>query len=136
MSWPPLRLLRLVNPVVRGVLGSPAHRVLSGTLLVLEYHGHRSGRSFRIPLRYAAASDGGLVAIALRPGQKLWWRSFATSTPAPAKLTLHGRTVAAHGTVAEHAARAVALSAYLARYPRSAGLAADAAVVVFTPRPE
>ena len=42
---------------VRAVLDSPAHRVLSGTLLVMAYRGLRSGRAFRIPLRYAEADD-------------------------------------------------------------------------------
>jgi len=115
---------------VRGVLSSPAHRLLSGRLLVLEYHGHRSGRSFGIPLRYAEETDRRLVAIAVRPKQKLWWRSFVT--PAPATLTLRGRRVEAVGALAELDA---ALDAYVARYPRSAALASDAAVVVFTPVP-
>ena len=69
---PPLRLLRLANPVVRGVLDSPAHRLLSGRLLVLEYRGRRSGRTFRIPLRYAETRDGSLVAIAVEPDRKHW----------------------------------------------------------------
>ena len=131
---PPLRLLRLANPVVRGLLDSPAHRLLSGRLLVLEYRGRRSGRTFRIPLRYAATRDGSLVAIAVEPDRKLWWRSFATSDRAT--LTLRGGRVEAHGTLAEGRAREAALDAYVARWPRSAALAAGAAVVVFAPRSE
>ena len=129
---PPLRLLRLANPVVRGLLDSPAHRLLSGRLLVLEYRGRRSGRTFRIPLRYAATRDGSLVAIAVEPDRKLWWRSFATSDQAT--LILRGGRVEAHGTLAEGRAREAALDAYVARWPRSAALAAGAAVVVFAPR--
>jgi hypothetical protein len=129
---PPLRLLRLANPVVRGVLDSRAHRLLSGRLLVLEYRGRRSGRTFRIPLRYAETRDGSLVAIAVEPDRKHWWRSFGTS--GLATLTLRGGSVEAHGTVAEGRAREAALDAYVARWPRSAALAAGAAIVVFAPR--
>ena len=77
----PLRALRLANPLVRVVLRSPVHRVLSGRLLVLSYRGHRSGRTFRIPLRYAETADGAFVAVAVRPDRKLWWRSFRAGTP-------------------------------------------------------
>lgn len=133
VSQPLLRLLRCASPVVRVVLGSPAHDLLGSRLLVLEYRGRRSGRSFRIPLRYAEGSDGSLVAIAVRPERKLWWRSFAA--PRPATLTLRGRTVEVRGALAKSAVREAAVSTYLARYPRSAAVAADAAVVVFVPTP-
>ncbi|HET8741221.1 MAG TPA: hypothetical protein VFM41_01240 [Gaiella sp.] len=124
-----LRLLRLANPVVRVVLGSRAHRVLSGRLVVVEYRGHLTGREYRIPLRYASAIDGTIVAIALRAPEKRWWRSFRPS--GTAVLTLRGARVDARGALVEGDARARALAAYLARYPRSARAAGDAAVVVF-----
>jgi hypothetical protein len=100
---------------------------------VLDYRGHRSGRSFRIPLRYAETTDGSVVAVAVRPERKRWWRSFAE--PADATLTLRGVRVEAIGALAEGDDRERALEAYLARYPRAAELARDAAIVVFTVRP-
>jgi hypothetical protein len=126
---PPLRLLRLGNPVVRGILRSPAHGLLSGRLIVLEYQGHRTGRTFAIPLRYAQAPDGRLVALAVEPGRKQWWRSFAEPRPA---VALHrGQRHDVVGTLAEGVTRDEAREAYVARYPRSAGLVNDAAFVVF-----
>ena len=129
---PPLRVLRLANPVVRAVLDSRAHGILSGRLVVVSYRGHRSGRTFRIPLRYARSPHGQLVAIAVQPEQKLWWRSF--TEPAPATLTFRGQRVEARGALTEGDTRERALAVYAARYPRSAGLAPDAAIVVFTSR--
>ena len=128
---PPLRLLRLANPGVRSVLRSPAHRLLSARLLVLTYRGHRSGRSFSIPLRYAALSNGRVVSLAVEPDRKLWWRSFAD--PREAELALRGRRRRVVGTLATGATRHEARAAYVARYPRSSRLAANAAFVVFTP---
>ena len=116
---------------MRSVLDSPAHRLLSGTLVVLAYRGHRSGRLFRIPLRYAETTDGAVVAVAVRPKQKRWWRSFAE--PAPATVTLRGERVEVIGALALGEDRERALETYVARFPRSAGLARDAAIVVFTP---
>jgi deazaflavin-dependent oxidoreductase (nitroreductase family) len=126
-----LRLLRLANPFVRGLLDSRAHGILSGRLVLLEYSGRRSGRTFRIPLRYAPTSDGAVVAVALRPERKQWWRAF---TPCGrATLMLRGAVVSADGVLAAGEARAAALEAYLRRYPRSRSVAQDAAVVVFRP---
>jgi hypothetical protein len=126
----PLRVLRLANPLVRALLRSPAHGALSGRLLVLAYRGHRSGHVFRIPLRYAGA-NGMIVAVAVRPERKLWWRSFAQ--PSLSALTLRGESVEATGVVAVGVERERALGVYLTRYPRSARLARDAAVVVWCP---
>ena len=138
----PLRLLRLANPVVRAVLGSPAHRLLSGGVLVLTYRGHRSGRTFRIPLRYATMADDRIVALAVGADGKLWWRSF--SRPSPATLLVRGTERGVSGRLLHGEERRVALRAYLARFPRAGGPlgvrdgegdgpldAADAAVVAF-----
>lgn len=127
----PLRVLRLANPIVRALLRSPAHPLLSGRLLILSYQGRLSGRTFRIPLRYAETHDGRLVALAVRPERKLWWRSFVE--PSLATVTLRGERREATGVVAEGVDRELALGAYLARYPRSARLAREAAVVVWCP---
>ena len=126
-----LRLLRLANPFVRAVLSSRLHGALSGRLVLVAYSGRRSGRRFRIPLRYAPTADGAVVAVALRPEGKEWWRAFAPA--GPATLTLRGADVTAHGQVSAGVARAAALEAYLARYPRSRSVMEDAAVVVFRP---
>jgi hypothetical protein len=127
----PLRLLRLANPVVRRLLDSPLHPLLSGRLTVLTYHGHRSGRTFSIPVRYAAMSDGRLVALAVDRRRKLWWRSFAT--PRDATVMLRRERIPVVGRVAEGRGREEASAAYTARYRRSGRLVADAALVVFEP---
>jgi len=142
----PLRLLRLANPVVRAVLGSPVHRLLSGALIVLAYRGHRSGRTFRIPLRYANMPGARIVALAVAPDRKLWWRSF--SQPAPATLVVRGAERATGGRLLQGEERRAALRVYLARFPRAAGAlgvsdaesdgaldAAAAAVVAFDLEP-
>lgn len=128
---PALRLLRVANPLVRAVLGSRAHHALSGRLVVLEYRGPRTGRTFRIPLRYVETADGGIVAVAVRPERKKWWRTFTSD--APATLTFRGAMVGVRGRLVSGETRVAALEAYLARYPGSGPLTADAAVVVFRP---
>jgi hypothetical protein len=124
-----LRVLRLANPIVRRVLESPAHRVLSGRLLLLTYQGHRSGREYRIPLGYADAFDGSIVTLAAEPTRKKWWRSF--SEPRPAVLTIRGARIAAVGALAHGNRREKALETYVARHPRIGGATHRAAVVLF-----
>ncbi len=118
MARPPLRLLRIANPVVRGVLGSPLHRILSGALVVLEYRGRRTGRAYRIPLQYAETARGTIVVLAVQPERKLWWRSFAP--PARAVVLVAGEERAMTGRLLGGDERREALVAYLARFPRAA----------------
>ena len=124
-----MRILRHANPLVRAVLCSRAHRVLSGQLLVLTYRGHLSGRTFRIPLRFAEMADGRLAAVAVRPERKLWWRSFRV--PSDATLTLRGDPVEVRGAMVEGAERDAALAAYVERHRRTAAVVRGAAIVVF-----
>ena len=139
-----LRLLRLANPAVRAILGSPAHRALSGALVVLVYRGRRSGRTFRIPVQYAELPRERIVVLAVGPERKLWWRTFAD--PAPATLVVRRTERSVTGQLLDGEARRAALRAYLARFPRAVGPlgvdegwtddaldAAPAAVVAFDP---
>jgi hypothetical protein len=93
---------RVVNPVVHGVLRSPAHRLLSGHLALLTVTGRRSGRTFTFPVGYH--QDGDRVTIGVDwPERKRWWRNL--SDDAPVEIWLAGvrraGTGRAHGD--EHA---------------------------------
>lgn len=126
----PLSLLRVANPVVRRVLGSRVHRLLSGSLVLLEYEGRTSGRTFAIPLRYAETVDGQqLVTVAVDRSRKLWWRTF--TQPRRAVVVLRGARRDVRGMLVEGARNDDASATYAARFPRSAGLLEHAAVVVF-----
>jgi deazaflavin-dependent oxidoreductase (nitroreductase family) len=71
------------NRLVRGVLGSPAHRLLSGRLALITVTGRRSGRAYTIPVAYRR--EGDLVTIDVGwPERKRWWRNLRE----PARVTL------------------------------------------------
>ena len=80
----------VVNPVVRTLLRSPAHRLLSGSLLLLDYTGRRSGRRYVLPVAHAAAGDD-LVVVIVQPTTKTWWRNF-DGAPQEPLVPWHGRT--------------------------------------------
>ena len=119
----------VVNPVVRTLARSPAHRLLGRHLVLLAYTGRRTGRRHELPVMTAPAGDD-LVVLVGRPGAKTWWRNFG---PAPRDVI-----VRADGRVQPRAARlldagdpghAEALAAYRREYPR-VQVAADSPVLV------
>jgi hypothetical protein len=108
----------LLNPLVRGLLLSPAHRVLSGSVLLLAYTGRRSGVRRELPAMYAVLGGHYVVAVG-QPGTKTWWRNFA-GDDRPVTVTVAGRPRCCHArlldpTSEEHRS---ALAAYRQRYPR------------------
>jgi hypothetical protein len=119
---------RVINPLVRAVLRSPSHQVMSRGVLLLTYTGRRSGRRYTLPVQYARA-DHGLILWPAHHDRERWWRSLQPS--APVRLRLAGREL--HGTaqvlVDDKAQIADALTIFLARFPsarRALGVAADA----------
>ena len=98
---------------------------------MLTYRGHRSGRLYRIPLRYVELDDGRLASVALRPESKDWWRTFRE--PSPASLTVRGSTQAVTGALTDAHERVSVLARYSDGSSRLERATRGAAVVVFTP---
>jgi hypothetical protein len=108
----------VVDPVVRAVLRSPAHRLLSGGVLELRYTGRRSGRGYALPVVYATAGDD-LVVLVGQHESKTWWRNFGPD-PRPVSIRLRGTEVPCTARrpdvgTADHVRAA---HAYAERFPR------------------
>jgi hypothetical protein len=124
-----LVLSRVVNPIVRWLLRSPLHPLLSRRLLVLEVTGVRSGRTFSFPVQYGRDGDAFVVV----PGfarRKRWWRNLRR--PAPVGYWWRGHRYEGTGAVvADRDVAARSLAAYAAGRRRSTkSLDPDVAVVV------
>jgi hypothetical protein len=117
----------VVNPVLRMLLRSPAHPMLSGSVLLLEYTGHRSGRRFGLPVMYATAGDGWVV-IAGKPANKTWWRNFGVE-PQPVAATVGGKRTMCTARLLDVGAEEhrQAVTAYRRRFP---GMVQDATAPV------
>ena len=76
---------RMVNPLVRGLLRSPAHGLLSRRLLLITVTGRRTGRRFTIPVGYRE-TDGGIEVAVGWPGRKRWWRNLRGGAPVVVRL--------------------------------------------------
>jgi hypothetical protein len=108
----------VMNPVVRGLLRSPAHRLLSGSVLLLAYTGRRSGVHRELPVMYAELGDR-FVVIVGQSDTKTWWRNFI-GDDRPVTVTVARRHSSCRARLLEPGTveYELALDAYRARYPR------------------
>lgn len=78
---------RTVNPIVRAILRSPAHGVLSRRIALLTITGRTSGRRLTFPVMYR--QDGAHVTVNVgAPDRKRWWRNLRDG--AAVELRLRG----------------------------------------------
>ncbi len=66
--------MRPDNLLVSTIVRSPLHRLLSGTVVLLRYHGRKTGQPYTIPVQYAR-TDSELVLFAMGAAKKQWWRN-------------------------------------------------------------
>ncbi len=79
-------LNQIANPAMKWLLRSPLHGVVSGRVVLIEFAGRKSGKTYRTPVMYAATT-GGIVVSTSR--DYLWWRNL--SGGARVRLWLRGR---------------------------------------------
>lgn len=65
-------IYKAINPVVKTILKSPIHRVLSNNTLLLSFVGRKSGSPYEIPISYARDGDQFLCFTAK---ENQWWRN-------------------------------------------------------------
>ena len=65
---------RTANPLVKGVLSTPLHPLLSRSLALITVTGTRSGRRYTFPVGYRQTGDRVIVNVGW-PERKHWWRN-------------------------------------------------------------
>jgi len=101
-SVPPPTLVKMGNPLVRMLLGSPLHGVLGDSFLVLHLTGRKTGRRYDIPVGYVDM-EGKLAVVTVSR-----WRVNLRGG-ADVEVTLRGRRRPMHALLEEDPA-AVAVS--------------------------
>ena len=104
-SVPPHTLVKMGNPVVSMLLGSPLHGVLDHSFLVLHLTGRKTGRRYDIPVGYLDM-EGKLAVVAVVTVAR--WRVNLRGG-ADVEVTLHGCLRPMHALLEEDPA-AVAVS--------------------------
>jgi deazaflavin-dependent oxidoreductase (nitroreductase family) len=106
---------RVLNPMVRPILGSPLHALLDRSLMLLTVTGRRSGVERTFPVQYAQSGDDLFVYVGASP-DKRWWRNVVGGVPA--QVVVRGKRLEATAETIERSAdRARALGTWLTRYP-------------------
>jgi deazaflavin-dependent oxidoreductase (nitroreductase family) len=77
----------LVNPVVKAILRSPVHRIMSSRLALITLTGRRSGRRYTLPVGYQRTDNSVTINVGTAE-RKQWWRNLRTG--ARVRLRLRG----------------------------------------------
>lgn len=113
----PEPLFVLINPMMRLLLRSPLHGLVSGSLMLITFTGRRSGRRYTTPVRYIRRGD---AIRCFSSSETRWWRNLRGG--AEVTLRIRGRDATYHA-VALHddpAQLRAALEDYLAEFPQDA----------------
>lgn len=111
--------MALANTVLETVLKSPLHRVVSGSMIVIRYHGLQTGEEHTLPVQYADAHHG-LVVMVADAEQKTWWRNFTEMGQVQVLLAGAWVPMTAHALVGADDPEAVMplIRSYAARFPK------------------
>ena len=87
----------LLNPLMRGLLRSPLHRIASRNIAILHFTGAKSGRALSTPLSYTREDN----TVRLLSSQNTrWWVNFRSAN-APVEIEIAGQRLAGAATLYE-----------------------------------
>ena len=119
------RLYRVINPIVKRILRSPLHGVLSKNTLLLEFTGRKSGRKLSTPVSYYS-TDG--VAHCFTRKSFNWWNNLESGEPVYVTIKGKRHPVTPEVEAENSEIKGQALSHFLRAVPRDAphsGVALD-----------
>jgi deazaflavin-dependent oxidoreductase (nitroreductase family) len=104
------------NPIMRGLLSSPLHFILSKNMMLMTYTGRKSGKVYTTPMNYLGI-NGALYTTSYR--DRTWWRNLRGGSDVT--LRLRGQDVPAWAeTIEDRSDVADALLQYLKTAPQLA----------------
>ena len=114
------------NWFVSVLLRSPLHRMMSGSVDLVRYQGHRSGRQITTPTQYATYGDG-IVILVARHETKTWWRNFVAERDIDVLISGVWRPMTARAVIGadEPELAASLMESYLHRFPKAKRLSSD-----------
>lgn len=112
---------KIANPIVRLILCSPLHGILSASVLLITYTGCKSRKIYTLPVQYASENH----TIYIVPGnanKKTWWRNLRREPAVKlwiAGVARSGRAIVLEGDD-QVSLITQGLTTYLQRFPPSA----------------
>jgi deazaflavin-dependent oxidoreductase (nitroreductase family) len=100
------------NVIMKGLLESPLHPLLSRSMMVVYYTGRKSGQAYSLPIAYV---QEGQTLWTVSYQERTWWRNLRGG--AAVKLRWRGQVLAGQGEVIEGEGVQAALRHYLELVP-------------------
>lgn len=113
----PEPLFAVINPLMRLMLRSPLHPLMSSSLMLITYTGRKSGKVYTTPVRYLRVSDS---IQCFTSADTQWWRNLRGG--AEVILTIQGKDARYSANVIESDPQRTreALRHYLTVFPQDA----------------
>lgn len=114
-----MKLRNLYNPLMKWLLRSPLHGVISSMYMLITFTGRKSGQTYTTPVEYCR--DGTDVIFLTTPA-RVWWRNLKGG--APVMIRVQGRDLAGTATAiyGDLDAFVDGMRAYFRRFPGRAGM--------------
>lgn len=104
------------NPIMKWILKSPLHSLMSGSTMLVTFKGRKSGKVYTTPVNYLEIGDA-LYTISSR--DRVWWRNLREG--AEVELRFRGEEVSAEAVAIEELGKVEAeLSTFLKAAPKRA----------------
>lgn len=104
------------NPIMRGLLRSPLHFMVSQNMMLMTYSGRKSGKSYTVPMNYL---ENGEALYTISSRDRVWWRNLRGG--GDVTLRLRGEDVPAWAeTIEDQTEVANSLRQYLKAAPQLA----------------
>lgn len=76
--------------IIKIILQTPLHGMVSSGIMLLKYTGHKSGRRYAVPISFVDDQDHDqLWTVSLR--KRTWWRNLRQSAPVTLRFKGHDR---------------------------------------------
>ena len=64
------------DPIIKTILRSPLHRMVSGNMMLMTYTGRKSDRQYQVPMNYFVIESTGTKFLAtISKPERTWWRN-------------------------------------------------------------
>jgi hypothetical protein len=102
----------IINQTMKLVLSSPVHGMVSKTILLINFTGRKSGKTYTTPVSYSQTNDQVFIFT-----HAAWWKNLLSTTPVT--LLLRGRELRglAESVSEDKQAISAALKAHLQKVP-------------------
>jgi hypothetical protein len=113
----PEPLFAIINPVMRFLLRSPVHGLLSNSLMLITFTGRKSGKQFTTPVRYIQTGD---TVRCFTAAENQWWRNLRSAVRVSLLIKRQSGEYQAQALFDNPAVIKEQLVSYLALFPQDA----------------